>query len=230
MGLSGCDSPQKNIDDIGREVRKAWDKIEHSKAVQKMTGEAMDALHALENATKTGAKDVKEKLEKMEAAVAALYAVYKSSLHPPDGPYVLNPKCLLAMAVGGGAVLAAEGLALAALGFAAQGVEAASLEALWKRLASDVGDSLEGSLLARLKKLGAKGLSVAQYFKVYESLAKAAAIFCGVVNNLCHGCIANAPHLLAVSTATIAAGGQTNHLLAVSNATAASAQTNEIVF
>merc|ERR1719220_1571252 len=112
--------------------------------------------------------------------VRALYSAWQDSTQPLDHGYVVPPKCLLAMAVGGGAVAASSGLALAALGFAEEGVEAASLAALWQ---SSLGDVEAGSIFARLQSIGAKGLSITEDFEVAQKFATISSAFCGVVNN-----------------------------------------------
>jgi len=235
LSLSGCDSRADVIDNVKREAQKEWERLEHSKAIQSITGHTRDAIHELEEASKTGARDVEKKaLEAVRAVVRELYSTWKSAMKPLEGTYVISPKCLLAMAVGGGAVTAASGLGLAALGFAEEGVEAESLAALWQ---SSLGDVKAGSLFSRLQSLGAKGLSTSQKFKVTGAIVSTSVCFCGVVNDLCHHCISGSTRDLVMSNAT-APSSETNqigmsgaaHDHAVSNATAPSRDINQIVF
>mmetsp|Transcript_92246 Transcript_92246/g.206225 ORF Transcript_92246/g.206225 Transcript_92246/m.206225 type:complete len:256 (+) Transcript_92246:66-833(+) len=235
VSLSGCDSRADVIDNIKREAVKEWERVEHSKAIQSITGRTRDAFHELEKASKAGARDAEQKaLEAVRAVVRELYSTWRSAMKPLEGTYVISPKCLLAMAVGGGAVTAASGLGLAALGFAEEGVEAESLAALWQ---SSLGDVKAGSLFSRLQSLGAKGLSTSQKFEITGTIVSASVCFCGVVNDLCHHCISGLTHDIVMSNAT-APSSETNqtsmsgvaHDLAMSNTTATSSDVNQIVF
>jgi len=188
MGLAGCDMAN-TAEGTKRDVEREWHGIENSPKVQRIAGHAKDALHDLEEASKAGAAAVEKKAEEaMKVAIQKQYAVWQSAMKPLGHPYVIPPKCLLALAVGGGAVEAVSALGLAALGFAAEGVEAGSLAALWQ---TAFGDVEAGSLFARLQSLGAKGLSITQGFEVTGVIATIAACFCGVVNDLCHDCISS---------------------------------------
>jgi hypothetical protein len=187
-GLSGC-NVANTAGDIKKEVEKEWQTIGHSPQIQKIAGHASDAIHKAEEASKAGAAAAEKKAEEvMKAAIHELYVAWKAAMKPVDS-YVIPSKCLLALAVGGGAVEAASGLGLAALGFASEGVEAGSLAALWQ---SALGDVEAGSLFARLQRLGAKGLSVDKDFKVLgRVLASSSASICAVVDHLCHHCMSS---------------------------------------
>jgi len=186
-GLSGCNVAD-SAEDITKKVEKEWHTIEHSPEIQKVAGDARDAIHKAEEASRAGAAPVEKKAEEaMKAAIHDLYVAWKAATKPVDS-YAIPSKCLLAMAVGGGAVGAASGLELAALGFASEGVEAGSLAALWQ---SALGDVEAGSLFARLQSLGAKGLSVAKKFEVSGVFATISACICGVVDDLCQHCMSS---------------------------------------
>eukprot|EP00747_Dinoflagellata_sp_TGD_P221391 gnl/TRDRNA2_/TRDRNA2_93229_c0_seq1.p1 gnl/TRDRNA2_/TRDRNA2_93229_c0~~gnl/TRDRNA2_/TRDRNA2_93229_c0_seq1.p1 ORF type:complete len:260 (-),score=55.26 gnl/TRDRNA2_/TRDRNA2_93229_c0_seq1:469-1248(-) len=187
-GLSGCNVADK-AKDMKDEIEKEWQAIGHSPEIQKVVGHARETIQKAQNATRAGGAAVEKKAEELvKAAIHDLYVKWKAAMKPVDS-YVIPPKCLLAMAVGGGAVAAASGLGLAALGFASEGVEAGSLAALWQ---SALGDVEEGSLFARLQSLGAKGLSTAQNFRVSGVVASISACMCGVVDDLCQHCISTA--------------------------------------
>jgi len=187
-GLSGCNvaDKAKNMKD---EVEKEWQAIEHSLEIQKVVGHARESIRKAEEATKAGGAAAEKKAEELvKTAIHELYVEWKAAMKPVNS-YVIPPKCLLAMAVGGGAVASASGLGLAALGFASEGVEAGSLAALWQ---SALGDVESGSLFARLQSLGAKGLSTAEKFKVTGVVASVSACMCGVVDDLCQHCMSSA--------------------------------------
>lgn len=168
-------------------VEQEWQLLEHTHAVQGLTAAAQERITRAVAAAQSGSKVVEEKAtEQLKVAIQALYAEWRKSAKPLHGSYVVPSKCLLAMAVGGGAVLISSGLVLAGLGFASEGVEAGSLAALWQ---SSLGDVESGSLFARLQSLGAKQLSTTENFLVDGELAIIATCFCGVVNVLCNECL-----------------------------------------
>lgn len=188
LSLAGC-GVSEAAENIKQKVEKEWGKIEESPEIRQLTDHTRDAFRHLEKSTKAGAGAVEKAAEDaMMTAVRELYAAWKVAMKPLNQGYVITPKCLLAMAVGGGAIPAASGLGLAALGFASEGVEAGSLAALWQ---SALGDVEAGSVFSRLQSLGAKGLSTAHAFEVKGVLATISAGVCGVVNSLCHNCLSS---------------------------------------
>lgn len=204
VALNGCDSLPQVAKDVAHKVEEEWNKIEHSPEIQNATAATREALQKMENALKSGSNELEKKaLVEMKAIIHTLYSSFKSAMKPLDQPYVISPKCLLAMAVGGGAVTATTGLGLAALGFASEGVEAGSLAALWQ---SSMGDVEAGSLFARLQSLGAKGLAASTNFEVSGILATISACFCGVVDNLCHHMTPNSPRSFHIHVANTSAG------------------------
>lgn len=187
LSLSGCGVLEDDWESFKHDVEAGWKGIENSKEVRKISRQTQVALRDLEAAAKAGEKDAEQKaLSALKAAIREMFTAWHKATTPLDHPYVISPKCLLAMAVGAGAITASSGLGLAALGFAELGIQAESFAALWQ---CSLGDVEAGSLFARLQSLGAKGLSLAEKFEVTGVVATISACFCGVVNDVCHHCL-----------------------------------------
>lgn len=188
--MSGCDEAGE-MENLARKVTESvkheWNEISHSDAIKQLSAKSQKSFQEAIEAAKTGSKALEEKAaEAVKATTQELYAEWQSAMKPLDGPFIVPPKCLLSMAVGAGAITAASGLGLAALGFSTEGVMAESLAALWQ---SSLGNVAKDSLFAKLQSLGAVGLSKSIDFEVLGVVASVSACFCGVVNELCHNCL-----------------------------------------
>jgi len=213
VSISGCDvsGASRRIKD---EIEKDWERIEQSRAVQKVASAADDALRRAAEAAAAGAEKAEElALEGLKATIHDLSAAWQAAAKHITGPYNVPPNCLLAIAVAGGVISEALGLGLAGLGYAILRIEALSLRAVYRSVLADLKGVLQ--LLARLRKYGAKELSRIESFRVTGIVARACAAFCGILNHLCHGCVATR------TSASVLAGGGAPETAAPSGAASA---------
>ena len=110
-----------------------------------------------------------------------------STLEVEPGSYVIPPPCLTVMvgtALSGTALLAALTVAVPAIGFCEDGVEAESIAAAWQ---ATIGDVEKESLFATFQSLAARGelLSILNVgLPVVSNLAVASAAFCSKLDEI----------------------------------------------
>jgi len=200
--LTGCDVDQEKVKKAAQQgwdqAVDQWGKISSNPMVQKYKEQAQDVL----NKYKDQAQNVSQAT--LQKSIEELSKKWAEVAPKTDGDYKVPPTCLVAMAVGAGAVPAPAGLGLVYLGFASQGVEEQSLIAMWHGLTSSENP---GELYNKMKDIGAEGLSKSQNFTVSGKYAFVSRQFCGVLNMLCSNCVEKPPSP-PPSASALAATGQ----------------------
>jgi len=169
-------------------IEEQWKDFMNSTAVRDAKQNVKEALAQAATAAKSGGKAAADAANKnVQKAMDVLSAKYQAATKPVTGEYIIPPKCLLAMAVGSGAVVnSSSALSLAKLGYASVEVEATSLHSLWQNSMKDLD---AGRLFERLQSRDAEGLAADSHFGVTGDVATASVGFCGVVDDLCNGCM-----------------------------------------
>lgn len=177
-------------------ITKQWEKAKNSEAVKDATKKAKDAIAAAaESAKNAGTAAAKAATTAaVTGAVNGVCEKWKANTQPLTDDYLIPPTCLMAMGVGSDAVVLPPKMS-EKLGFPADGVATDALNALWKCSTEHVD---AGSLVDRLKSGGA-ALAADNDFMVKGDLANPSATFCGVADDICHGCISKSTTAPAAS-------------------------------